>query len=75
MTSLNFDPKLTSLPLCHAKMGILPTPSYSVSQNHLPPSPYLGDVIYEWSLCCQGSANQQTGLPVSLVQLETHFVK
>ena len=39
MTSRNFDPKLTPLPLCHAKMGILPTPSYRVSQNHLPPLP------------------------------------
>ena len=49
MTSRNFDPKLTP-PLCHAKMGISPTSSYRVSQNHLPPSPYLRDVIYEWSL-------------------------
>ena len=46
----NFDPKLPPpLPLCHAIMGILPTPSYRVSQNHLPSSPYLRDVIYEWS--------------------------
>ena len=40
MTSHSFDPKLTHpppLPLCHTKMGILPTPSDRVSQNHLPP--------------------------------------
>ena len=50
MTSHNFDLKLPPSPLCHAKMGILPVPSYRVSQNHLPPPLYLHDVIYEWSL-------------------------
>ena len=47
-----FRPKINSpSPLCHAKMYILPTPSYRVSQNHLlPPFLYLHDVIYECSL-------------------------
>ena len=36
MTSRNIDPKLPPpSPLCHAKMGVLPTPSYRVSQNQL----------------------------------------
>ena len=30
--------RLTQNPLCHAKMGVLPTPSYRVSQNYLPPT-------------------------------------
>ena len=30
--------------------GVLPTPSYRVSQKYIPPIPYLRDVIYERSL-------------------------
>ena len=38
MTSHSFDPKLDPSPLCHAKMGALPTPSYRMSQKYIPTS-------------------------------------
>ena len=41
------------------KRNFLPTPSYKVSQNHLPPSHYLCDVIYEWSIRWQAKSNCQ----------------
>ena len=31
MTSCNFDPKLTPLPLCHANMGNLPTQCHKIT--------------------------------------------
>ena len=36
--------------LCHAKMAVLPTPSYIVSQKFIPSPLYLCDIFYEWSL-------------------------
>ena len=37
--SRNFDTELIPLPLCHTKMGVLPTPSYRVSQSTYSPPP------------------------------------
>ena len=37
-------------PLCHTKLAILPTKLNTVSQKHLPPCPYLPDVIHECPL-------------------------
>ena len=39
-------------PLFYIKMTVSLTTFYWVSHNSIPPSPYLCDVIYEWSLSC-----------------------
>ena len=56
MTSPKFGLLLTPSPLCHNKTAVLPTPLYPVSQQFQPQSPFLHDVIYEWSLTCEMSS-------------------
>ena len=51
MTSHNFDPKLTPFPPLSCQNGYFTyTFKQSFTKSLTPPPPYLGDIIYEWSL-------------------------
>ena len=61
MTSRKYGNFITPLlsPLCHTTMAILLTSLNLVSQKYWPPSPYLRDVIYEWSLINAGFGREK----------------
>ena len=57
-------------PICPAKICVLSTPSYRVSQKYILPTPYLHDVIYE---CPHATYSSGTGLVASIKWLYVVF--